>query len=60
MHEPRPNITIRLSPAAVADPDKVRIGGESPSFGPFQGTLPSIHIAPCAVCTDYREREEAA
>jgi hypothetical protein len=29
-------ITIRLNPAPVADPGKVRIGGESPSFGPVR------------------------
>jgi hypothetical protein len=27
---------IRLIPANVADPGKVRIGGESPSFGPVR------------------------
>jgi hypothetical protein len=29
---------IRLSPASVADPGKVRIGGESPSFGPVRSS----------------------
>jgi hypothetical protein len=34
MQEHQPKITIRPNPAPVADPGKVRIGGESPSFGP--------------------------
>jgi hypothetical protein len=32
----QPKITIRPNPASVADTDKVRIGGESPSFGPVR------------------------
>ena len=36
MQEHQPNVTmqIRANPAAVADPGKVRIGGESPSSAP--------------------------
>ena len=36
MQDQQPKITIRANPAAVADPGKVRIGGESPSFGPVR------------------------
>ena len=32
-HEPNLTIKIRLTPASVADLGKVRLGGESPSFG---------------------------
>ena len=41
MQEHQPQITIRLTPAPVADPDKVRIGGESPSFGPVRAPMRS-------------------
>ena len=34
--EHRPTMQVRPTPAAVADPGKVRIGGESPSFGPVR------------------------
>jgi hypothetical protein len=33
-HEPKVTMQIRPNPPPVADPGKVRIGGESPSFGP--------------------------
>jgi hypothetical protein len=32
----QPKITVRPNPASVADAGKVRIGGESPSFGPVR------------------------
>jgi hypothetical protein len=35
-HEPKVTTEIRLAPASVADAGKVRIGGESPSFGPVR------------------------
>ena len=35
-HQPKIAMQIRANPAAVADPGKVRIGGESPSFGPVR------------------------
>jgi hypothetical protein len=35
-HHPKMTMQIRLTPAPVADPGKVRIGGESPSFGPMR------------------------
>ena len=35
-HQPKITMQIRANPAAVADPGKVRIGGESPSFGPVR------------------------
>jgi hypothetical protein len=35
-YEPKTIIQIRPNPASVADPGKVRIGGESPSFGPVR------------------------
>jgi hypothetical protein len=34
----QPKITIRPSPASVADAGKVRLGGESPSFGPVRSS----------------------
>jgi hypothetical protein len=34
-----PKITIRPNPAPVADPGKVWIGGESPSFGPVHAPM---------------------
>jgi hypothetical protein len=34
--EHQPTMQVRPTPAAVADPGKVRIGGESPSFGPVR------------------------
>ena len=34
-HQPKITVQIRANPA-VADPGKVRIGGESPSFGPVR------------------------
>jgi hypothetical protein len=36
MQQHQPKITIRANPTPVADPGKVRIGGESPSFGPVR------------------------
>jgi len=35
-HEPKITIEIRPTPASVADAGKVRLGGESPSFGPVR------------------------
>jgi hypothetical protein len=35
-HEPEITMEIRPVPASVADAGKVRIGGESPSFGPVR------------------------
>ena len=35
-YEPKIMIKIRLTPAYVADLGRVRIGGESPSFGPVR------------------------
>jgi hypothetical protein len=32
-HEPKITMEIRATPASVADNGKVRLGGESPSFG---------------------------
>ena len=32
-HQPKITMQIRANPATVADSGKVRIGGESPSFG---------------------------
>jgi hypothetical protein len=34
----QPKITVRPNPASVADAGKVKIGGESPSFGPVRST----------------------
>jgi hypothetical protein len=34
----QPKITIRPNPASVADAGKVRLGGESPSFGPVRSS----------------------
>jgi hypothetical protein len=34
--EHQPTMQVRPTPAAVVDPGKVRIGGESPSFGPVR------------------------
>ena len=34
--ELEPNLEIRLIPANAADCGKVRLGGESPSFGPVR------------------------
>jgi hypothetical protein len=38
MQQHQPTITMQIRPnsAPVADPGKVRIGGESPSFGPVR------------------------
>ncbi len=33
---PKVTIKVCLIPASVADPGKVRLGGESPSFGPVR------------------------
>jgi hypothetical protein len=35
-HEPKISMEVRRSPARIADAGKVRIGGESPSFGPVR------------------------
>jgi len=35
-HEPKITVVIRPTPASVADTGKVRLGGESPSFGPIR------------------------
>lgn len=34
-------IDIRSMPATVSDPGKVRLGGESPSFGPIRVAPPT-------------------
>ena len=34
----QPKITIRPNPASVADAGKVRLGGESPNFGPVRSS----------------------
>jgi hypothetical protein len=45
MQEHDPKVTmqmqIRPNPPPVADPGKVRIGGESPSFGPVTAPIRS-------------------
>ena len=46
-HQPKITMQIRVNPAAVADPRKVRIGGESPSFGPVL-TLLAPGIPACS------------
>ena len=35
-HELKITMEIRATPASVADNGKVRLGGESPSFGPIR------------------------
>jgi hypothetical protein len=35
-HELKNTMEIRATPASVADAGKVRLGGESPSFGPVR------------------------
>jgi hypothetical protein len=40
-HEPKVTMQIRPNPAPVADPGRVRIGGESPSFGPVTAPIRS-------------------
>ena len=35
-HELKITMAIRATPASVADNGKVRLGGESPSFGPVR------------------------
>jgi hypothetical protein len=37
-HEPKNTMEIRATPASVADSGKVRLGGESPCFGPVRAT----------------------
>ena len=39
-HELKITMEIRATPASVADAGKVRLGGESPSFGPVRAALP--------------------
>ena len=39
-HEPEFSVEIRSIPVSVLDSGKVRLGGESPSFGP-------VHASPC-------------
>jgi hypothetical protein len=40
-HERKVTMQIRPNPAPVSDPGKVRIGGESPSFGPVTAPIRS-------------------
>jgi hypothetical protein len=40
-HEPKITMQIHPNPAPVADLGKVRIGGESPSFGPVHAPMRS-------------------
>jgi hypothetical protein len=40
-HELKITMEIRATPASVADAGKVRLGGESPSFGPVRAARPS-------------------
>jgi hypothetical protein len=44
-YEPKTITQIRPTPASAADPGRVRIGGESPSFGPVR-TAPANTIDP--------------
>jgi hypothetical protein len=37
-HELKNTMEIRATPASVADSGKVRLGGESPCFGPVRAT----------------------
>jgi hypothetical protein len=39
-HELKITMEIRATPASVADAGKVRLGGESPSFGPVRAAPP--------------------
>jgi hypothetical protein len=41
MYEPKDTPKIRPTPANVADLGKVRLGGESPSFGPIRAAPPN-------------------
>jgi hypothetical protein len=38
-HELKNTMEIRATPAGVADSGKVRLGGESPSFGPIRASV---------------------
>jgi hypothetical protein len=38
-HELKNTMEIRATPASVADAGKVRLGGESPSFGPIRASV---------------------
>src|SRR5262245_4997411 len=40
-NEPKITVQIRPPPSSVADPGRVRIGGESPSFGPVDAPIRS-------------------
>jgi hypothetical protein len=43
MEKHQSKITIRPNPASVADAGKVRLGGESPSFGPVRAAPAKFH-----------------
>jgi len=38
-HELKITMEIRATPASVADAGKVRLGGETPSFGPIRASV---------------------
>jgi hypothetical protein len=39
-HELKNTMEIRATPGSVADSGKIRLGGESPCFGPVRATVP--------------------
>jgi hypothetical protein len=48
-HEPKITVEIRPTPASVVDAGRVRLGGESPSFGP-------VRMAPANIADNGKVR----